>query len=88
MNRVKRVSFVVRLVQDRRGEISGVIERVATGAKERFSGVGAIGEVMRRMLPGDPTLIQDGAGARLPVVDKPVLGRRARRGSGQAGATD
>jgi hypothetical protein len=31
MNRVKRVSFVVRVVQDTRGEVSGVIERVATG---------------------------------------------------------
>jgi hypothetical protein len=31
MNRVKRVSFVVRVVQDARGEVSGVIERVATG---------------------------------------------------------
>jgi hypothetical protein len=53
MNRVKRFSFVVRVVQDRRGEISGVIERVATGAKEPFSGVEAIGQVMVRMLPGE-----------------------------------
>jgi hypothetical protein len=33
-----RVSFVVRVVRDTRGRISGVIERVATGAKEGFQG--------------------------------------------------
>ena len=33
MSRGRRASFVVRIVQDRRTEVSGVIERVATGAK-------------------------------------------------------
>ena len=64
MNRVKRVSFVVRLVQDRRGEISGVIERVATGAKEPFSGVEAIGQVMRKMLPGEQGRTRRGSAPR------------------------
>jgi hypothetical protein len=32
----RRASFFIRVVQDRRGQISGVIERVATGAKEAF----------------------------------------------------
>lgn len=49
-DRVERVSFVVRVVQERPGEVSGVIERVATGAKEPFSGVEAIGPVIARML--------------------------------------
>lgn len=53
MNRVKRVSFVVRVVQDLRGEVSGVIERVATGAKEPFTDVEEIGQVIIRMLPGE-----------------------------------
>jgi hypothetical protein len=38
-----RASFIVRVVRDRRGTGCGVIERVATGAKEAFPGVEAIG---------------------------------------------
>ena len=45
-----RASFVVRVVRDRRGRISGVIERVASGAKEVFEGVEAIGPVIERMV--------------------------------------
>jgi hypothetical protein len=45
-----RASFVVRVVRDRRGTIRGVIERVATGAKEAFQGVEAIGPVIARMV--------------------------------------
>jgi hypothetical protein len=50
MSRVRRVSFVVRVVQDREGHVNGVIERVATGAKEAFDGMEVIGEVILRML--------------------------------------
>ena len=46
----KRASFVVRTLEDERGEISGVIERVATGAKEPFTGLDAISRVVERML--------------------------------------
>jgi len=46
----RRASFVVRAVEDGRGEVSGVIERVATGAKETFAGMEAIGRVIVRML--------------------------------------
>jgi hypothetical protein len=42
-----RASFVMR---DRRGRISGVIERVATGAKETFKGPETIGPVIARMV--------------------------------------
>ena len=31
MSEERHASFVIRVVQDRRGQISGVIERVATG---------------------------------------------------------
>ena len=50
---VKRVSFVVRVVQDPRGQVTGVVERVATGAKEPFTGMDVIGEVIAKMLRGE-----------------------------------
>jgi hypothetical protein len=46
----RRASFVVRAVRDRRGRLTGVIERVATGAKEAFTGMETIGTVIARML--------------------------------------
>jgi hypothetical protein len=49
MSGVKRTSFVVRVLGDRRGQPSGVIERVATGAKEAFRGLEAIGPVIKEM---------------------------------------
>ena len=72
MNRVKRVSFVVRVIQDSRGEVCGVIERVATGAKEAFTGVEAIGHAIAGMLPRERNLPRASAG-RLPP-----RGERAR----------
>jgi hypothetical protein len=54
----QRSSFVVRVVQDPRGQVRGVVERVATGAKVAFSDLEAIGRVIREMLrdkrPGFP----------------------------------
>jgi hypothetical protein len=50
VSRARRASFMVRVVRDRRGQVSGVIERVATGAKEAFHGVEAIGPVIARMV--------------------------------------
>ena len=46
----RRATFVVRAVQDGRGEVHGVIERVSTGAKETFTGVEAMGRVIAGML--------------------------------------
>jgi hypothetical protein len=68
MNRVKRVSFVVRVMQDRRGEVCGVVERVATGAKEAFTGLETIGRVITRMLPADaaPPRARPGDAERSP----------------------
>jgi hypothetical protein len=51
---VRRASFVVRLVWDGRGTVSGVIERVATGAKEAFQGLEAIGPAIARMTENQP----------------------------------
>jgi hypothetical protein len=59
------VTFIVRLAIDRTGRISGVVERVKTGQKERFEGAPAIGEVIARMverevaaLGGEPQSIE------------------------------
>jgi hypothetical protein len=51
MTQGRRVSFVVRVVEDGRGQVSGIVELVATGAKEAFTGVEAIGRVITRLLP-------------------------------------
>jgi hypothetical protein len=53
MGQVRRVSFVVRVVQDPRGRVRGIVERVATGSKQAFSGETAIGRVIVDMLRGD-----------------------------------
>jgi hypothetical protein len=50
MSRILRASFVVRLVEERGGQVSGVIERVATGAKEAFRDLDGVGVVIRGML--------------------------------------
>ena len=69
VSRVTRASFIVRVVRDRRGQVSGVIERVATGAKEGFEGVEAIGPVIKRMVE------REGAG--------PAAGPGSGRATGQ-----
>ena len=53
MNPLRRTSFVVRVVQNGRGEVQGVIECVATGGKEAFTSVEVIGQVITRMLRQD-----------------------------------
>ena len=50
MSTTRRASFVVRVVQDGQGRVNGVIERVATGAKEAFTEMEGIGQVILRML--------------------------------------
>jgi len=63
MSKGKRVSFVVRVVQDSHGCIQGVVERVATGAKEAFTGKGAIGPVIVQMLQDGSNLPDSGPGS-------------------------
>ena len=56
MSQGRSTSFVVRVAQDGRGQVSGVVERVATGAKEAFTGMDAIGRVIVRMLQRERAL--------------------------------
>lgn len=60
----RRASFVVRVVEHGPGCVNGVIERVATGAKEPFSGVEVIGPVIQRMLRREPFCRPPGPAAR------------------------
>jgi hypothetical protein len=46
----RRTSFIVRVVEQAPGYVNGVIELVATGAKEVFSGTDLIGPTIQRML--------------------------------------
>jgi hypothetical protein len=78
MSQDRRISFVVRVAQDRLGQVSGVIERVATGAKEAFTGMEAIGQVISRMLQGARPLAQEELGA------PPSSGERDAGRGGQA----
>lgn len=43
-------TFIIRLVREPAGDVSGVIERVRTGAKERFEGRDALCRLMQEML--------------------------------------
>ncbi len=74
MGQGKRASFVVRAIQDRRGRVSGVIERVATGAKEAFTGMEAIGRVITEMLERErssPPDVSSGRTPRAPRARRP-----------------
>ena len=53
MGGVRRISFIVRVVQDQAGEATGIIERVATGTKEAFTAADAIGRIILEMLRFD-----------------------------------
>ena len=68
MKRGRRVSFVVRVVEDRQGQAGGVVERVATGAKETFGDLEAIGRVIRHMLSDEPPRPPNRRGARSLVL--------------------
>jgi hypothetical protein len=87
----RRASFVIRVVRDKRDRISGVIERVATGAKEAFKGSEAIGPAIARMVeseganPGLPARTRghrgDAASPRRPGArgDAATAGRKSAR---------
>jgi hypothetical protein len=47
------VTFIVRATRDRSGRLRGVVERVKTGAKERFAGTEGLGGTIERMLGGE-----------------------------------
>ena len=44
------VTFIVRATRDRGGRLLGIVERVKTGVKERFTGTDGLGGVIERML--------------------------------------
>ena len=47
--RARPKTFIVRLTADGRGGVVGVVERVASGEKERVQSFAAIGPLMARM---------------------------------------
>ena len=50
-------TFIVRLEVDEVGDVLGVVERVRSGAKERFRGYPMLGDVVRRMVAADDGLV-------------------------------
>jgi hypothetical protein len=47
------MTFVVRLARDEAGRVTGIVERVRTGEKERFEGIAAIATSIARMVEAD-----------------------------------
>jgi hypothetical protein len=47
-------TFVVRVVRDDAGQLAGIVERVRTGEKARFETTDGIGQLIARMVAGDP----------------------------------
>jgi hypothetical protein len=47
------MTFVVRLSRDEAGRVTGIVERVRTGEKERFEGLAAIATSIARMVEAD-----------------------------------
>jgi hypothetical protein len=50
-----RAAFVLRLARDEAGRLTGIVERVRTGEKQRFEDLGAIAPLIARMLRGEET---------------------------------
>lgn len=48
------MTFIVRLARDEAGRVTGIVERVRTGQKERFEGLGAIAPLLARMFHSEP----------------------------------
>jgi len=49
------MTFIVRVSQDEAGRLTGIVERVRTGEKERVQGVEDIGQVIACMVTKDRT---------------------------------
>ena len=45
--------FIVRLARDAAGKVTGVVERVRNGQKERFTALEEIGAIVAQMLADD-----------------------------------
>jgi hypothetical protein len=86
-----RVSFVVRVSFEPGGQLTGVVERVATGAKQAFTGVSAVGAVIARMLAGTPAApapvtLTDGAATDTVPSDSRFTSREVTDASPADGA--
>ena len=81
MSQGRRDSFVVRVSLDRSGQLTGIVERVATGANQTFTAVDAIGTVSACMFA--PTL------PPVPLADGGLTdGVVSDRGLADAGLAD
>jgi hypothetical protein len=47
------MTFIVRLSRDETGRLTGIVERVRTGQKERFEELAAIAALIARMAEAD-----------------------------------
>jgi hypothetical protein len=47
------MTFIVRLSRDESGRLTGIVERVRTGEKERFEELAAIATLIARMAEAD-----------------------------------
>ena len=47
-------TFIVRASQDAHGRLHGIVERVKTGEKQRFTGADGLGGVIEKMLVAEP----------------------------------
>jgi len=54
--RATTLSFIVRLSVESSGEVTGVVERVATGEKVRFVGYEGVSPVIAKLVAGEKTL--------------------------------
>jgi hypothetical protein len=57
------VTFVLRVARDEAGRLTGIVERVRTGEKQRFEGLGAIAPLIAQMLRSED--------AQTPEENKP-----------------
>ena len=46
-------TFIVRIARDQGGRLRGIVERVRTGEKQRFTGADGVGGVIEQMLGHD-----------------------------------
>lgn len=47
------LTFIVRVSQDEAGQLSGIVERVRTGEKQRFYGPATIGQIIERTVAAE-----------------------------------
>jgi len=53
---LRPTTFIVRILQNEAGKLSGVVERVKTGEKQSFEGLEALGELIAGMMEKEQRL--------------------------------